>query len=573
MQTWNAVATATVSFAPPQTTSLFDNPSSTNNVISFDPSEEAQELVNGAVAVTNRIYNPSTGVIIKSDILFNAQKQYSTTLAPGTFDLQSSLTHELGHTLGANHSGVISATMFQAFGTQDTDAATLKPDDISFVTSLYPAANQMGTISGVITSASGTYIRGALISAQDPSTGTIVGSMSSIADGSFSMLLPAGTYNVWAEPLGGQVEPANVALSSADVDTGWQPVFYGGFGTLQAVSVSAGQTTSLNLTGGAGVPDIEVAYSGAVPAGPTATTVTIYTGPMDVPTGEQVFIFIQAAGLGSDLTEANLQLVGPVSLIPKSLTSLGNNQFQMAVQVPAVRAFTAASLLISYQGQTASFSGGMLLHPVAPAFPAAGVTNAFSYANEAIAPGEIISIFGTNLSNTTVTVNGQPAPIFYAGAEQLNVEVPYQVAAGSNATIVVTDSSGVVSAPVTVSVASSAPGLFTSAVDFTTGGNLNSASAPAHPGDWLILYAVGLGTLSHPIATGGAASAPDATAAPVTVNLGGQTLTPGYAGASPGFSGLDQINVQLPTTLAAGATNLTISVNGQQSQSIPIFLQ
>jgi uncharacterized protein (TIGR03437 family) len=573
MQSWNAVTTATLSFAPPQTTTLFDNPTSTNNVISFDPSEEAQELVNGAIAVTNRIYNPSTGVIIKSDILFDAQKQYSTSLAPGAFDLQSALTHELGHTLGANHSGVVSATMFQAFGTQDTDEATLKPDDISFVTSLYPATNQMGTLSGVITSTSGTYVRGALISAQSPTTGTIVGSMSSTADGSFSMLLPAGSYYVWAEPLNGQVGPANVALTAADVDTGWQPVFYGGFGTLQAVHVGAGQNTSLNLTGGAGASSIEVAYSGAVPVGSTATTVMIYTGPMDVPTGEQVFIFIQAAGLGSDLTEANLQLVGPVSLIPNSLTSLGNNQFQMAVQAPAVSAFTAASLLINYHGQTASFSGGILLHPVAPAFPAAGVTNAFSYAREDIAPGEIISIFGTNLSNTTVTVNGQAAPIFYAGAEQLNVEVPYQVAAGSNATIVVTNSGGVVSAPVTVSVASSAPGLFTSAVDFTTGGNLNSVSAPARPGDWLILYAVGLGTLSNPIATGATASGPDATAAPVTVNLGGQTLSPGYAGASPGFIGLDQINVQLPTSVAAGTTNLTVSVNGQPSQSIPIFLQ
>lgn len=577
MQTWNSVSTARVNFATPQTTTLLDDPGSSNNVISFDSSAEAQELVNGAIAVTNRIYNPANGVITKTDILFDAHKQYSTNLTSGTFDLQSTLTHELGHTLGANHSGVLSATMFQAFGVQDKNPCVLKTDDIAFVTALYPAANQMGILSGAIANTAGASVRGALISAQDPFTGTIVGAMSSTTDGSFSMLLPAGGYFVWAEPLSGQVEPGNVALTTAQVDTAWQPSFYGGFGVMQQVSVSAGQTTTLSLTGGSGVSPIEVGYAAAVPAGSSATTVTLYTGPADVPSGGQVYFFIQAAGLGSDLSEADLQFVGPVSLIPNSLTSLGNNQFQMAVQSPALTADTAASLLISYRGNTASFSGGIILHAVAPAFPAAGVTNAFSYASEGIAPGEIISIFGSNLANSTglgtVTFNGQAGPIFYAGATQLNVEVPYEVATQSNITIVVTNASGSVSSPVTVPVIASAPGLFTSAIDFSTGDNLVSAATPAHAGDWLILYAAGLGALSTPIPTGGTASGPDSSAAPVTVSLGGQTLTPAYAGASPGYIGLDQINVQLPSNVTAGRANLAISINGQQSQTIPIYLQ
>ena len=391
------------------------------------------------------------------------------------------------------------------------------------------------------------------------------------------MLLPAGTYSVWAEPLSGQVEPANVALTGAQLNTAWQPSFYGGFGTMRQVSVNAGQTTNLNLTGAAGVSPIEVGYTAALPAGSSATALTLYTGPADVPSGEQVYFFIQAAGLGSDLSEADLQFIGPVTLMPHSLTSLGSNQFQMTLQSPALMADAAASLLIAYKGNTASFSGGLILHAVAPAFPAAGVTNAFSYASEAVAPGEIISIFGSNLANSTgqgtVTFNGQAGPIFYAGATQLNVEVPYEVATQSNVTIVITNASGSVSSPVTVPVLASAPGLFTSAIDFSTGGNLVSAATPAHAGDWLVLYAAGLGALSTPIPTGGTASGPDTSAGPVTVNLGGQSLTPAYAGASPGYIGLDQVNVQLPAGVASGTTNLTISINGQRSQAIPIFLQ
>jgi hypothetical protein len=116
-----------------------------------------------------------------------------------------------------------------------------------------------------------------------------------------------------------------------------------------------------------------------------------------------------------------------------------------------------------------------------PAFSAAGVVSAASFAGGAIAPGEIAAIYGANLgpaagvansgydastgklpsalAGVSVSFDGQAAPLFYVSSGQINVQVPYEVAGKSSVTVVVTRD-GATSAPVAVPVAAARPGVF-----------------------------------------------------------------------------------------------------------------
>ena len=60
----------------------------------------------------------------------------------------------------------------------------------------------------------------------------------------------------------------------------------------------------------------------------------------------------------------------------------------------------------------------------------------------------------------------------------------------------------------------------------------------------------------------------------VTVTIGGQTLAAAYAGPAPGFTGLDQVNVLLPASLAgSGTVNITVSVAGTASNVVTATFQ
>src|SRR5207342_2927988 len=93
--------------------------------------------------------------------------------------------HEFGHALGANHSGLLAATMFQATSAKSNVQASLSADDRAFVTDLYPApsaADAYGTLSGKVSLTTGEPVQGALLVAIDPATGISVGSFAGASD-------------------------------------------------------------------------------------------------------------------------------------------------------------------------------------------------------------------------------------------------------------------------------------------------------------------------------------------------------------------------------------------------------
>ena len=220
-----------------------------------------------------------------------------------------------------------------------------------------------------------------------------------------------------------------------------------------------------------------------------------------------------------------------------------------------------------------------------PSVSPGGVVNGASFAVGApVAPGSIISIFGSNLANGTVTassvplpailggtsvlINGRLAPLFYASPGQVNAQLPFETATGA-ASVVVTVGS-VSSAPVSFNVALSAPGLFVLAGNrglvFNQDGTLNSSNNAAPSGSVITAYLTGQGPVDNPVATGAAAPASPLSnaTAPASANIGGQNAVIQFLGLAPGFVGLLQANIRLPN-LPSGDYPLVITIGGAAS--------
>lgn len=205
--------------------------------------------------------------------------------------------------------------------------------------------------------------------------------------------------------------------------------------------------------------------------------------------------------------------------------------------------------------------------------PVPGVTavvNAASFTSSAIAPGELISIFGNSIGPSIITFDGTPAPLLYASAGQINAVAPFEIAGKSTTVMRVSTPRGAAFA-VTLPVSTAAPAIFaTSAAGQGAILNadllVNSAANPAARGSWIAIYATGAGLLSPAVADGSIVSASNLplAVAPIAVTIGGQIATVGYQGGAPGLvAGVVQINAQVPAGVTPGAAvPVTIGAGG-----------
>lgn len=188
------------------------------------------------------------------------------------------------------------------------------------------------------------------------------------------------------------------------------------------------------------------------------------------------------------------------------------------------------------------------------------VVNAASLAPGGIAPGEIITIFGTGFdpANTQLLFAGQAATVFYTSATQINALAPASLSANANTSVsIVVD--GNTAATASAPVVAAAPGIFTvangtgQAAANNQDGSINSSSNPAARGSVVSIYATGQGA---------------ATSSNVTLTIAGYTAPILYAGPAPGFPGLMQINAQIPAGfLPPGIQAVVLTIGTVSSQS------
>jgi uncharacterized protein (TIGR03437 family) len=221
--------------------------------------------------------------------------------------------------------------------------------------------------------------------------------------------------------------------------------------------------------------------------------------------------------------------------------------------------------------------------PARPQINSGGVVNgaSFAAAPAPVAPGSIASIFGTSLSigisnasslplptelgGVCVTFDAVAAPIISTSPSQLNVQIPWELAGRSSASVVVSGD-GLGSRPRAVSLASTAPGVFSFTSDGQGPGAILHAdfspvsiANPARIGETVLIYATGLGPTSPAVGTGLPAPSGGYQSATPSVQLGGVAAQVAFSGLAPGFVGLYQINIRIPSNVQIG-TNVPLVV-------------
>lgn len=235
-----------------------------------------------------------------------------------------------------------------------------------------------------------------------------------------------------------------------------------------------------------------------------------------------------------------------------------------------------------------------------PQITPAGVTNGASFVGGTVAPGIIATVFGsglttnltgivqaesiplpTVLSGTSVLVDGRLAPLFAIanvnGLEQVNFQVPWEVAGKESVTVVVSNQ-GISGNAVQVNLAPAQPGVFmfgenSGVIVHGVSNQLVTASNPARPGEVVVVYATGLGAVS-PASGTGVASAPtepfSRTDSTPIVTIGGRHAEVQFSGLTPGFVGLYQINAQIPSDIGSGNLDVLVSVGNQTSKEVKL---
>jgi Matrixin len=168
-----------------------------------------------------RVFQTLAGNITEADIVLNPGQPFSTDGTIGTYDLEATLTHEIGHLLGLEHSAVLGATMQprQArngiFNLPALTPRTLSDDDRAGVGALYGArlgTGAHGAIAGTLTFVSGAPVFGANVWAEEIETGRVVASNITLANGAYRIEgLRPGEYRLFTQSLNGTVAASEIA--------------------------------------------------------------------------------------------------------------------------------------------------------------------------------------------------------------------------------------------------------------------------------------------------------------------------------------------------------------------------
>jgi uncharacterized protein (TIGR03437 family) len=338
-----------------------------------------------------------------------------------------------------------------------------------------------------------------------------------------------------------------------------------------AVSVDLQTGVSVNLSVFNPAPVVTSVSPAAIAPGSNDTTVTL--------TGSG---FVS----GSVVEFANLVTPFPTTFV--------NSGTLTAVVSKGFTGMPATLLLVVVNPQSVpSQAFSLTIGTLAPSLQA--VTNGASFAAGTVAPGEIATIFGGNLTSSTgiqlvsslplpakylnvsVMIDGSAAPLFAVdnvnGQQQINFQVPWEVAGGSTASIVV-ENNGTSSAPLLVPVSTAQPGIFA----YSAGGQnfgailhanfqLADAAHPVKGGETVLIYCTGLGAVSSPPGDGAVGNG-QSTKAQASVTIGGVIAPVSFSGLAPGFVGLYQVNAEIPTGLAPGSQPVVLSIGGGSSDTV-----
>jgi hypothetical protein len=284
-------------------------------------------------ARTRVFYDLDTGEINEADIVINpypysetgAALQFSTDGTPGTYDLESTLAHEIGHLLGLNHSHVIGATMQASqalngtYGLPAITERTLSDADQVAARSLYGPREKTGSIEGRILSSVGGRLLPAIAAhvwIEDIDNGKVMASGLTSSSGSFTFnSVPPGKYRAMVEYLDAAVKEAEALTAAGDRQPGVRSRAFRSVEMRSSLHVITDKPTQLN-------------YVLVPPQNSAPVLIPRYIGlngelssvPLPVAGGEKITVYI--GGEGVDQIPGNgLVFSSPlISIDPASLT-------------------------------------------------------------------------------------------------------------------------------------------------------------------------------------------------------------------------------------------------------------
>jgi uncharacterized protein (TIGR03437 family) len=240
-------------------------------------------------------------------------------------------------------------------------------------------------------------------------------------------------------------------------------------------------------------------------------------------------------------------------------------------------------------------------------------TSDASFYSGAIAPDSIVAAFGANLTTSTASATGNPsslptslanttvtvtdskgvarqAPLYYVSPTQINYMVPDGTALGLS-TVAVTAPNGITTAQ--VNTVATFPGFFTvnssglaaatgthvqgpyqssfnvSYVDPTTGSVLPLPINMGAKSDGIFLSLYGTGFRNRSSLAGVVIELIPASQPSTAIYAPGL-----YAGAQGSYFGLDQLNVQIPQSLAgAGEVIIQVTIDGVKANPVNVTIQ
>ncbi len=367
-----------------------------------------------------------------------------------------------------------------------------------------------------------------------------------------TVTITGGSFTATASAPWVTLTPSSTSMSVSVNPTTLAP---GTYQASVALTPPNGSPASVNVTLGilAAAPVVTSVSPALVAVGSNDTTITIS---------------------GSGFTRSStLQIEGlPWMTTPVVFVNSSTLQFSL----PANYFSLPQSVTIAVQNPQSALSNilTVAVGQPAPQFTAASVVNAASYIAGGVAPGEIVTVYGSNFGNqvnTQVTFDYVPATIVYVTSTQLAVTVPYFV---SGTTSMIVTSNGIASAPVTLNVVPSVPAIFTSdasgkgqAAALNQDYSINSALNPAPIGSVVQLFGTGGGTLTND-------TLPQ-LALPVSATVGSVSARVTYAGIAPGLvQGAMQVNVQLPTGITPGpAVPIVLTVGQAMTNQVTLAIR
>ncbi|HSP64030.1 MAG TPA: matrixin family metalloprotease, partial [Pyrinomonadaceae bacterium] len=320
-----------------------------------------------------RVFYDSGGAIVEADIALNPAETFSSDGTAGTYDLESTFTHEVGHLLGLEHSAVIGATMQPrqakngVYGLPALTQRALSADDIAGARSLYGSAAETGSISGKLLVNRGvavaTSTAGLMVFAEESKTGKVVAGAIASVSGDYQLGgLAPGSYRLIAQSANGLMAGTDIGAAESEdfANTSLMRTFEISRAPLEVKSGVNSNAAPVFL----------------LPTDPPATirprmiglNAELSTVAVPLEAGKTFTIYVGGEGL-DQIAESGISASSPlIRIIPKTLTSeeFGTDypviSFQITVESSAETGDYSIRLQ-SVSGERAYLAGALTIKP------------------------------------------------------------------------------------------------------------------------------------------------------------------------------------------------------------------